>query len=36
LGYQGPVEPQRNLDTQTQSAATRDSQRALAYLTAKS
>lgn len=35
LGYQGPVEPQRSLDAQNQSAATRDSQTALAHLTAK-
>lgn len=35
LGYQGPVELQRNLDTQKQSAAMPDSQQALAHLTAK-
>jgi DNA-binding IclR family transcriptional regulator len=35
LGYQGPVEPQRNLDTQKQPAAMPDSRRALAHLTAK-
>jgi IclR family transcriptional regulator, KDG regulon repressor len=35
LGYQGPVEPQRDSGTQNQSGGTRDRQRALPHLTAK-